>query len=68
MSRPTTLPDPWAGLARAFGGVSRLARYLGVDRRTISKWAMKEREPDELRKRDIKARLRRRGHDSPWSC
>ena len=38
MSRPTTLPGPWAQLAQAAGGVGELARLLGVSRRTIERW------------------------------
>ena len=38
MSRPTTLPGPWAQLAQAAGGVGELARLLGVSRRTVERW------------------------------
>jgi DNA-binding transcriptional regulator YdaS (Cro superfamily) len=38
VSRPTTLPGPWAQLAQAAGGVGALARLLGVSRRTIERW------------------------------
>jgi hypothetical protein len=38
VSRPTTLPGPWAKLAQAAGGVGELARLLGVSRRTIERW------------------------------
>ena len=39
MGRPVLLPKPWLPLVEAAGGVARLADELGVDTRTIRRWA-----------------------------
>lgn len=66
MSRVISLPEPWATLARALGGVGALAEALDVEPRTVHRWATGARVPDELRKRDVRARLKRRGLEPPW--
>lgn len=66
MSRPTTLPSPWRELAAALGGVGALAEACGVEPRTVARWADGTRSPSELQRRDVRARLRRRGLQAPW--
>lgn len=66
MTRPTTLPEPWADLAHALGSVAELADACGVTARTVHRWADGEREPSVLQKRDVRERLRRRGLRAPW--
>ena len=61
MSRATTLPEPWATLAHALGGVAALADACGVTTRTLARWATGELRPTALRLADVRARLRRRG-------
>jgi len=38
VSAQTTLPKPWAALARRLGGVGKLAEALGVTPRTVARW------------------------------
>lgn len=45
MSRPITLPSPWRELAYAAGGVRQLADALGVEPRTVHRWAHGKRKP-----------------------
>lgn len=66
MGRPITLVEPWAALARALGGVGHLASALGVTTRTVRRWAAGDTSPSELQRRDVRARLKRRGLSSPW--
>jgi hypothetical protein len=65
VSRPITLPEPWASLARELGGVSFLALCLGVGVRTVHRWAHGGRTTT-LQREAAAARLRRRGLESPW--
>lgn len=46
MSRKSTLPEPWRSLADKLGGVGKLAEAMGVDPRTIGRWAHGERAFD----------------------
>lgn len=66
MTRPTTLPEPWRSLAERCGGVVALAARLGVDRRTIGKWAHREREPGFLVRREIARMAVRFGLPDPF--
>lgn len=43
--RPTTLPGVWGQMARAVGGVGKLAEEFGVTPRTLQRWAYQERRP-----------------------
>lgn len=45
MTRPTTLPEPWAALAVALGGVQELADALGTTPSTVHRWAHGQRAP-----------------------
>jgi hypothetical protein len=66
MGRPITLPEPWAALAHALGGVGQLAAALGVTRRTVHRWATGASKASVLQQRDVRDRLRRRDLPSPW--
>ena len=39
MSRPIKFPSEWRTVAVAAGGVSSLSRLLGVNERTLRRWA-----------------------------
>ena len=39
MGRPTTLPEPWRSLAARLGSVQALADAIGVETRTIRRYA-----------------------------
>jgi hypothetical protein len=64
--RPSVFTGRWQALARSLGGVAKLARVCGVTPRTVRRWALGETTPSVLQRRDVVARLRRRGLASPW--
>jgi hypothetical protein len=61
-----TLPEPWAALAHALGGVSALAEACGVQRLAIYRWAHGERVPGAIVKKHVNALAKRRGISVPW--
>ncbi len=61
MTRPTTLPAPWAELAAAYGGVVALAERLGVSYRTLERWGHGETRPSVLAVRELERLAKRKG-------
>lgn len=66
MSRATTMPSPWREAAEKAGGAGALATALGVGRVAVYRWATGHVEPDEPRKRLVRAAFRRWSLPAPW--
>ncbi len=45
VGKPIQMTGPVADIAKAVGGVDKLAELVGVDRRTVGRWADGSRSP-----------------------
>ena len=64
--RPSTLPEPWATLAAACGGVGPLADALQVSGRTLHRWGLGMRPRSIAVRRRVEIVARRYGVSDPF--
>ena len=65
VGRPTTLPEPWRGLACRLGSAQRLADRLGTSLGTVRRWAKRERNPRGPARKLIEQLFEEAGLESP---